>query len=99
MIRRNYHFSLILPYDFGDGNEDCHVTGSITPGYPATGPTYACGGTPIDPPDIEDFCARRMIDGKEVEIEDTDAILEDLFDDIMEYSRPDEDGGHLCNPQ
>lgn len=29
------------------------VTFNWTPGYPATGPTYACGGTPEEPPEVE----------------------------------------------
>ena len=30
------------------------LTGTYAPGYPATGPSYACGGTPAEPDGVDD---------------------------------------------
>jgi hypothetical protein len=35
------------------------VTYSMTPGYPETGPSYACGGTPAEPAEIEIISAQQ----------------------------------------
>lgn len=79
-----YRFDLPMVYDFGDGKETVRVTGTITPGYPERGPSYDCGGTPAEPPGIEDFSVFRKISGIEVEVEDVDDIHDELYDAIME---------------
>lgn len=33
---------------------EVRLSGTYVPGYPETGPTYACGGTPAEPAGLED---------------------------------------------
>lgn len=89
---RKLYFDLWLTHDFdGSGREDAHVTGRIIPGYPATGPTYDCGGTPAESPELDDVKIFRVIDGKEVEVEDGDGeIASALWDDIFEKAAESE---------
>lgn len=100
MRRKVAGFDLVLLYDFGNGNEDCRVTGSIIPGEPPTGPTYDCGGTPGCGPELEDlrFYRDERKPGEKkpvwVEIEDDDgAIQKSMTDDIFEASSQDYDDG------
>jgi hypothetical protein len=44
------------------------ITFEHRPGRPETGPTYACGGTPADPEEIE-FISARVIDGDGVNLD------------------------------
>lgn len=83
-MSKSHGFDMTLPWEDGE----IRVTGTITAGYPATGPTYDCGGTPAEPPEIEDFQAFAF-DG--TEIEDTDEILAALEDTIMEQASEDAD--------
>jgi len=83
---RNTKFDVTLVYDFGDGNEDCRVTGEIAPYSPAV--FYLRNGDPGYPAeggDLEDTTIYRTINGKEVEVEDPDGkILDALQDAIYE---------------
>ncbi len=67
-------FDLHLLYEDGE----VHVTGSVVPGVK---------GTMIDPPqgpEIEDFECWKVLDGEDVETEEADEILEELYDTILE---------------
>ena len=56
------------------------------PGYPERGPTYDCGGTPAEPPEVEII---RVTAGG-VEIEPTEAELEAWTTYAMEGHEEDE---------
>ena len=80
---KHRHFDMTLTYD----GHAVRVTGRVTPGQPATGPTYDCGGTPPEPSEIEDFL---VFDEAGHEIEDADGeILEALEDEIIEHVSQD----------
>ena len=93
-------FDLVLIYDFGQGNEDCRVTGDLIPGEAATGPTYDCGGTPGCGPELDDlrFYRDERKEGSKVavwvEVEDDDNNIEkSMTDDIYEAMEKDWDDG------
>jgi len=75
---------MVLVYD----GASVRVTGSVSPGYPERGPSYACGGTPAEPPEVEDLCIYAE-DGTEMEDADGD-IFEALQDDILERVSEDD---------
>ncbi len=84
MKKRGGGFNLDI--EVGDAPRTVRVTGSISAGCPTTGPTYDCGGTPEEPPEIEDFRAfmiHKRKDGKKVqrELSDPDGKLFDLCED------------------
>jgi hypothetical protein len=55
------------------------------PGYPERGPTYDCGGTPAEPPEVEIIRVTRA----GIEIEPTDVELTTWTTEIMEnYEEP-----------
>lgn len=52
----------------GKREAEVRVTYSMTPGRPEQGPTYACGGQPAEPPEIEIVSVKQ--NGKEVFLSD-----------------------------
>lgn len=57
-----------MPYDhtvyltIGSHEIACDVVFSVTPGQPERGPTYACGGTPAEPAEVEIHTVEAVID-------------------------------------
>ncbi len=87
---RNTFFSMELPYEDGL----VRVEGSISPYFPATGPSMeSAGGDPAEGGEIEDFKAWKIIGGVKVETEETDEILKSLEDKIRETVAEDMDDG------
>ena len=83
-MSRRRHFDMVLVYD----GESVRVTGSVSPGYPERVPSYDCGGTPAEPPEVEDL---RIYAEDGTEIEDADGdIFEALQDDILERVSEDD---------
>jgi hypothetical protein len=69
---------------------------TFSPGYPETGPTYACGGTPAEPPEIEVVSAHRKEGGEDYPLSDDLAEkimiwLSENFEDDWEPDYPDYD--------
>jgi hypothetical protein len=58
---------------------------TYTPGHPERGPTYDCGGTPAEPPEVEIV----LVTAGGVKIEPTDAEMEAWTTEIMENHEPD----------
>lgn len=88
-MKRNRHFNFWHPYE----DEQIRIEGYVTPYIPATGPSMEnAGGDPAEGGEIEDFKAFRMVNGVEVEIEDTAAILKAMEDAISEDVSGDDDG-------
>ena len=58
-----YRYNHTLYIQVGSNEIACDVVYTVTPGRPATGPSYSCGGTPAEP--------------AEVEIQTVEAVLED----------------------
>ncbi len=78
-MRKNDGFDFTAVYD----GETVRVVGSVSPYYPAQGPTYSCGGQPAEGNEIEDF---RAFDAAGNEIEDADdEMLRALEDEILEH--------------
>lgn len=78
MSRYATDFEMELRWD----GEDILFVGKIEPGYPATGPTYDCGGTPGEGPSVTDYT---FTNEAGEEIEDPDGrILDALEDKILE---------------
>lgn len=73
-----------MDYDY-----EIDVEYTVTPGYPERGPSYACGGTPADPPEIEILSSK--VDGKHAEL--TDAEIEKILEDHDFTPDFDEDRG------
>lgn len=46
-------FQFTVDHMIGREEVELVVTYSVTPGYPETGPTYSCGGTPAEPDEVE----------------------------------------------
>ena len=94
---RGHYFNEEVTYK----GHSLRIEGDVTPGSPATGPTYDCGGYPGDPPCIEDYTVYLIHikkDGKHKErkIEDTDgkiieAVHDELHESAHENSEPDWD--------
>jgi hypothetical protein len=70
MPNRKTHTTTLNRHDATETEVTIHYT--ATPGTPERGPTYACGGTPAEPAEVE--IVRVTVDG--VEIEPTDAEIE-----------------------
>jgi hypothetical protein len=51
-------FSFWTEIERDDAAIEVEVTYSVTPGHPETGPTYACGGTPAEPAEVEIYQVR-----------------------------------------
>ena len=73
--------------DLGDDSDmfdlEVSVEGTYTPGSPATGPTYSCGGTPADPPDFEIECVTVQIGNETVDL--TDALTDNQREAIINH--------------
>lgn len=48
-----YRYEYSTTLSIGRNERDVLVTYTVTPGCPETGPSYACGGTPAFPPEVE----------------------------------------------
>ena len=46
-------FQFTVDHMIGREEVELVVTYSVTPGFPETGPTYSCGGTPAEPDEVE----------------------------------------------
>lgn len=78
-MRKNNNFDFWTVHD----GERVRVVGTVSPYYPAQGPTYSCGGQPAEGNEIEDFAA---YDADGQEIEDVDGkLLDALEDEILEH--------------
>ena len=85
-MRRHRKFDLLFVLD----GESLRVTGTMIPGYPETGPTYSCGGTPAEGPELDGV---QIFDDAGNEIEDVDGgIVELLADSIIERVMESEAG-------
>ena len=54
----NHKHTLTAYCPFGLGEIDVEITYHYTPGRPARGPSYASGGEPPDPPEVEFLSAK-----------------------------------------
>ena len=85
---KSHGFNLRLVYN----GEEVRCTGSITPSYPDV--MHMPNGDPGYPgcgPEIDDLRLFQTVNGQEIEVEEMpDAILDALFDDILEAV--DDDG-------
>lgn len=83
-----------------EGEEiEVEVEFSIRIGRPATGPSYACGGEPAEPDEVEVASATEVLTGEAIDLTDAEAerietqILEDIgnyIDDAeADYPEPD----------
>lgn len=57
-MARRYTYSTNVEVSSGDDcgpDFDIEVSFTVTPGEPETGPSYACGGTPASPAEIDDI--------------------------------------------
>ena len=55
-------FQFTVDHMVGRREIELVVTYSMTPGRPEQGPTYACGGQPVEPPEVEIIAVKH--DGK-----------------------------------
>jgi hypothetical protein len=49
MSRNN---TLEIPFDIGSAEVTLSIEYDFIRGYPATGPSYSCGGEPAEPPEV-----------------------------------------------
>lgn len=84
MTRHYTHtLSLSLGGDEPTWEGEATVSYAVTWGAPERGPTYACGGTPADPDEIDDI---RVIAIDARPIDDTTSDHADLLADLIEGS-------------
>ena len=78
------------PEDDGKLDEDYYVYFNVTPGSPETGPSYASGGVPATPAEVEiDYV---KLEGTEVDV--SDEMLEIFYKEIEDrWDGSDEDEG------
>ncbi len=89
-MKGDRYFDFTAPYEDGE----VRVKGYVTRHIPATGPSMeSAGGDPAEGGEIEDFEAWKIVDGKQIETEDADYILEALEDTILERVSEDIDDG------
>jgi hypothetical protein len=83
MALRKTHFRDVTRLDGAETDAIAEYT--FHPGYPERGPTYDCGGTPAEPPEVEIV----LVTAGGVKIEPTDAEIEAWTTEIMENHEPD----------
>jgi hypothetical protein len=93
-VKNRYRFDQYHDFTIDGREHTVRINGEISPGYPATGPTYDCGGTPEEPPCVEDYEVwlvlwRNGRSVKERKIEDDGKILEQLHDTILQQADED----------
>lgn len=57
-----YRYDHTLYLSIGRNEVALEVVYSVTPGRPATGPSYACGGTPEEPAEVEIHTVEAVLD-------------------------------------
>ncbi len=74
-----------------DEEIEASVEYSYTPGCPATGPTYDCGGTPPEPPEVDILYVNIERGDVEVNVlaelsdDQISTLIEKAFDDFDPY--------------
>ncbi len=69
--------------DVGDEESvSANVEYSYEPGSPGTGPTYDCGGTPPDPPEVEILCVN--VERGDVEVDVLGELTDDQVDALVQ---------------
>lgn len=48
-----YRYDYTIYINVGSNEIACDVVYKVTPGRPATGPSYSCGGTPAEPAEVD----------------------------------------------
>ena len=59
-MTRKYDHTLYLTV--GSNEIACEIVYTVTPGCPETGPSYASGGEPASPPEVEIYLAEAVIE-------------------------------------
>lgn len=49
----SYRYDHTVYFTLGGNEREVRITYTVTPGEPETGPSYACAGTPAEPPEVE----------------------------------------------
>lgn len=70
------HFQFTVEHLVGRREIELVVTYSVTPGSPETGPTYACGGTPAEPDEVEIVSIKHNGQPFYLSDEEEDALLQ-----------------------
>lgn len=73
-----------VDFQIGETSVLLRVGFNFTPGRPATGPTYACGGTPAEPPEFDITSLEWSRDNKRTRTYEWQKIKGALFDLIAE---------------
>ena len=73
-----------VDFQMGDANVLLRVEFTHTPGRPATGSTYACGGTPAEPEEFDIISLEWSRNNKKTKTYQWHAIEGPLFDFITE---------------
>lgn len=59
-MTRKYDHTVYLT--IGSNEIACEIVYTVTPGEPERGPSYACGGTPASPPEVDIYLAEAVIE-------------------------------------
>lgn len=78
MSARRFQFT--VDHMVGRREIELVVTYSVIPGCPETGPTYACGGTPAEPDEVEIISIKHNGQPFTVSDEEEDALLQQAID-------------------
>ena len=73
-------FQFTVDHMVGRREIELVVTYSVRPGCPETGPTYACGGTPAEPDEVEIVSIKHNGQPFTVSDEEEDALLQRAID-------------------
>ena len=74
MMARRFQFT--VDHMIGREEVELVVTYSVTPGCPEMGPTYACGGTPAEPDEVEIISVKHNGQPVTLSDEEEEALLE-----------------------
>lgn len=73
MMAKRFQFT--VDHMIGRREVELVVTYSVTPEQPETGPTYACGGTPAEPAEVELISIKQNGNAITLSDEEEDALL------------------------
>ncbi len=73
-------FQFTVDHMVGRREIELVVTYSAIPGHPETGPSYACGGTPAEPDEVEIISIKHNGQPFTVTGEEEDALLQQAID-------------------
>jgi hypothetical protein len=83
-------FQFTVDHMVGRREIELVVTYSMTPGRPEQGPTYACGGTPAEPPEVEIVSVKHNGQPFKLTDDEEEALADEAFARCMDDWRDEQ---------